>query len=63
MMEFNAFTLKIIAVICMTIVEVVALLKGIDSWILGMYTATVGGIVGYHIKEAVNKAREYLLRK
>ena len=57
-MQYDVLLLKFVALICLTIVEILAVIKGIDHWVLGMYTAIVGGIVGYHLKEGINQLKK-----
>ncbi|MCL7393198.1 MAG: hypothetical protein LZ162_06195 [Thaumarchaeota archaeon] len=40
---------KIIAIVCLTVICSVALLKGIDSTLTGTVSAIIGGIAGYEI--------------
>jgi membrane protein YqaA with SNARE-associated domain len=41
--------IKITAIICLTVICVVALLHRIDSVLVGTASAIIGGIAGYHI--------------
>jgi len=47
---------KLTAIVCLTIICVVALLHKIDSVLVGTVSAIVGGIAGYQI--GVAKAKE-----
>jgi hypothetical protein len=40
---------KIVAILCLTVICSVALLKGIDSTLTGTVSAIIGGIAGYEI--------------
>lgn len=48
-MEDSALV-TIVALICLTIVEVAALMNGIDSVILGLIVAALSGLGGYKLK-------------
>jgi hypothetical protein len=39
-----------LAICCLTMLEVVALLKGIDGSLFGLIVATIAGLAGYHIR-------------
>jgi hypothetical protein len=41
----------IIAIVCVTIIEVVALVNGFDGALLGLSMTVIGGICGYEIKK------------
>ena len=47
----------IVAIICITILEALALLKGIDGAMLSLSFTAIGTIVGYKYKETVEKYR------
>ena len=47
----------IIAMVCITALEVVALLKGIDGAVFGFVVAALAGLGGYEIKVLRNKAK------
>jgi len=49
---------KIIAIICLTILEIIALLKGIDGQALSLITTIIGGLAGYSIAEYRKKERK-----
>lgn len=38
---------KLVAIICLTVICSVALLKGIDSTLTGTVSAIIGGVAGY----------------
>jgi len=38
---------KIIAIVCLTVIGSLALIKGIDSTLAGTVVAIIGGIAGY----------------
>jgi len=38
---------KLVAIVCLTVICSVALLKGIDSTLTGTVSAIIGGIAGY----------------
>jgi len=40
---------KVTAIVCLTIICSIALLKGIDSALVGTVSAIIGGIAGYTI--------------
>jgi hypothetical protein len=40
---------KLVAIVCLTVICSVALLKGIDSTLTGTVSAVIGGIAGYEI--------------
>ena len=42
----------IVAMVCITVLEVVALLKGIDGSLLSMVVAVLAGLAGYKYREA-----------
>ena len=41
----------IVAMVCITILEIVALLKGIDGALLSSAVAIIAGLAGYQIRE------------
>lgn len=41
---------QITAIICLTVIAVFALMKGIDSVLLSTISAIIGGIAGYYLK-------------
>jgi membrane protein YqaA with SNARE-associated domain len=47
--------IKITAIICLTVICVVALLHRIDSVLVGMVSAVIGGIAGYELGRAFKK--------
>jgi len=51
--ERNSWIVKIIAIVCLTIINIVALLHGIDSTLTGTISAIIGGIAGYEIGRKV----------
>jgi hypothetical protein len=40
---------KVTAIVCLTVITSLALLKGIDSALVGTISAVIGGIAGYEI--------------
>lgn len=47
----------IIAILCITALEVVALTQGIDGAIFGVAIAAIAGLGGYEIKAVIDKAK------
>jgi hypothetical protein len=43
----DSTVVKLVAIICLTVICSVALLKGIDSTLTGTVSAIIGGIAGY----------------
>jgi hypothetical protein len=43
----NSTVVKLVAIICLTVICSVALLKGIDSTLIGTVSAIIGGVAGY----------------
>jgi len=43
----NSDIVKITAIICLTILGIVALCKGVDSALLATITSILGGVAGY----------------
>jgi hypothetical protein len=50
-------TLEIIAIVCLTALEIVALKSGIDGKIFVIVIASISGIAGYNISNIFNKRR------
>jgi len=48
---------KIIAIISLTMINITALLHGIDSTLTGTICAIIGGIAGYEIRKYVEARR------
>lgn len=46
---------KVTAIVCLTVICVTALLKGIDSAVVGAVSGIIGGIVGYEVGKARTK--------
>ena len=51
-------TITIVAIICITVLEIIALLKGIDGSLLATVIATLAGLGGYTFAHAVKKGGE-----
>ncbi len=49
---------KIVAIICLTMLECVALLKGIDGQALSLITTIIGGLAGYSIAQVKKERKE-----
>ncbi|MEM2363747.1 MAG: hypothetical protein QXQ20_08660 [Candidatus Nezhaarchaeales archaeon] len=49
---------KVTAIVCLTVICVTALLKGIDSAVVGAVSGVIGGIVGYEVGKARTKEQE-----
>lgn len=45
----------IIAIACITILESIALMKGVDGAIFGIAIAAISGLVGYQVKSQREK--------
>ena len=41
----------IVAIVCITVLEALALLKGIDGALFSLSLSVIGGLVGYKFKE------------
>ena len=50
--------IKITAIICLTIICGLALLRGIDSVLIGSVSAVIGGIAGYELKKIKKREGE-----
>lgn len=48
----SKYLIPIIAIGCITVLEAIALFKGIDGTILSLSFASIGGIIGYCFKSA-----------
>jgi hypothetical protein len=46
---------SICAIVCISVLEAIALLEGLDGAIFSMVVAVIGGIAGYKIKGIVDK--------
>lgn len=46
-----------VGIICLTIIETMAIYKGIDGWYFGLVVAAVAGICGVALPEVVKKLR------
>ena len=46
---------KITAIVCLTVICGIALLKGIDSALMGTVSAIIGGIAGYTLGKKVGE--------
>jgi len=52
---------KVVAIICLTVICCFALYKGIDSTLIGTVSAIIGGIAGYEFgkrQKATEKSKE-----
>lgn len=49
---------KMVAVVCLTTICCVALMKGIDSALVSAISAVIGGIVGYSVRKAKQNVEE-----
>jgi hypothetical protein len=47
----------IVAISCLTIIEIVALLNGIDGVLFSLVIAAISGLGGYQIKALVNNVK------
>jgi hypothetical protein len=45
--------IKVTAIVCLTVICSLALLKGIDSTLVGVVSSIIGGIAGYEIGRKV----------
>jgi len=50
--------LSLFAMGMLTILEVCAMLNGIDGYLFGMVVAAISAISGYEIKSLINKTKE-----
>jgi uncharacterized membrane protein required for colicin V production len=50
--------LKITAIICLTVICSLALMRGIDSVLIGSVSAIIGGVAGYQLAKAKEKEKE-----
>jgi membrane protein YqaA with SNARE-associated domain len=50
--------IKLTAIICLTVICSLALLKGIDSILVGSVSAVIGGIAGYELGKIVVAKKE-----
>jgi hypothetical protein len=48
---------KITAIVSLTVICAVAVLRGIDSALIGTVSAIIGGIAGYEIRKTVDMIR------
>lgn len=56
-MASDATLVKLASIAGITILEAIALIKGIDGALLATVFALLGGIAGYQVKVAVEKRR------
>jgi hypothetical protein len=54
----DSTVVKLVAIICLTVICSVALLKGIDSTLTGTVSAIIGGIAGYEIGRRRSATKE-----
>jgi len=56
----NRLIISVVAIICITILEAIALSKGIDGAMLMSALSIIGGIAGYKLRETIeiNKRRK-----
>jgi hypothetical protein len=54
---------KIVAIISLTVICVFALIRGIDSVLVGSISAIIGGIAGYEIRRNEDKIKEIIRRR
>jgi hypothetical protein len=54
----DSTVVKLVAIICLTVICSVALLKGIDSTLTGTVSAIIGGIAGYEIGRRISATEE-----
>jgi len=47
-----------LAIVCLTIICSVALVKGIDSALIGTVAAIIGGIAGYTLKKVKEESKK-----
>lgn len=57
MMKLDSNWIKLAAVLGITILELVALLKGVNGAVLSVVLAILGGIAGFELKEIINKKK------
>jgi hypothetical protein len=48
---------KVTAIVALTVICAVAVLRGIDSVLIGTVSAIIGGIAGYEIRKTVDMVR------
>ena len=53
----DATIIKVTAIACLTIICSIALMKGIDSALVGTVAAIIGGVAGYSIRR-LRRGRE-----
>jgi hypothetical protein len=49
---------SICAIVCISVLEAIALVEGLDGAIFSMVVAVIGGIAGYKIRGIVDKRRK-----
>jgi hypothetical protein len=54
---------KIVAIVSLTVICSLALLKGIDSVLVASVSAIIGGIAGYELRKNNEKIKEALRRR
>jgi len=49
---------KVTAIVCLTVICITALIKGIDSAVIGAVSGIIGWIVGYEVGKARKESQE-----
>ena len=47
--------LSLVAILCLTVLEIAAMLTGLDGYIFGVIIAAIAAISGYEIRDLIKK--------